>query len=90
VFGMGTGVAPPALPPGKTNTKRDAQTRPPRRRTARMMLDLVKNPPCPCVAPRPAGLGLTTKNIEVVKPHDRLVLVSSMHCCTSTSSLSTT
>ena len=27
---------------------------------------------------------------KVVKPHDRLVPVSSMHCCTSTSGLSTT
>jgi hypothetical protein len=81
VFEMGTGMAPPVLPPGKKYLRSAMFVHTENRSSTKSSRGTER-----CDAEQSTEL---LGKIEVVKPHDRLVLVSSMHCCTSTSSLST-
>ena len=85
VFGMGTGVAPPALPPENLDTKHEcAAALCDFRYSSGRLIEPTR--PRPCVSRTDSQ----RKRKKVVKPHDRLVPVSFAHCCASTPGLSTT
>src|SRR5262249_2867601 len=77
-FGMGSGVSPPVLPPLNRRRERESDCA-----NLKAPVRLLR----PTLACTPQAISLR-REIMMVKPHGRLVPVSSTHCCASTPGLS--